>query len=771
MSVPQEEQNEGETANTAKGIQKTPIRSGSRPSLSSASQSRLLTGTLKSYRAGEMEEPIRVDLESTQKCKVVDMIDFLLAFCLSGKGKVVSARDEQVLSSAFEKVKEVANQEGTTLRTELSKFLKAGTEAEMCDPFVIASNYALDQLSKIDIKGLPQHSADKQIATITTWTHTCTASSKNLELAWKKVRSTVEVKPDRLPMQVNPMRTFNNKFEDLKESEPCTPFDDDLSSIRRMQPKLKCECAPLDGSRESDRVAARKGPITPERISEWAHPHGMKPKTEALNDHNTTKRSKTEKDAAGSSKPPAVPLVDIQNGVYAAGRLSCSVDITHAINFILHGSQIYITWSDRQSVIRTGGFNIVDDLPHFLLVLLIMQRFDLAHWGFFTAFEGSSICPERRSKDSVFKTTLIQDTTIHTLPNDDLIYGGVNLTGRSTVVAGVRKADGLNLSTLDIQEANDLVAKASWPEETRTSESNTDLPYVTCSMGFIRKFLDLDTTRVRALRFVILDRLGELKRLDGEHMLIAYLDCFFCHWALWERNICHGDISTRNLMYKPDTKCGVLVDFDLARLGKQKELSGKDNTGTMPFMALDLLSEKAIIGSVLRLYQHDSESFAWCLIYICICMDKGDDDEILTISPRLLSSWFKDPGNCRASKAVTETATLLAGAPLHRQYRNFAEALRRYWVARFNRQMAAEERAMFNDPFKEDTHRLFPEHVLPKSSKKPNQDLYEEPSNQELLGQVYRILADNLGMIPSSRRNVLVEKLTIVTTIYPFVRY
>ncbi|KAF8344019.1 uncharacterized protein EI90DRAFT_3027933 [Cantharellus anzutake] len=148
-------------------------------------------------------------------------------------------------------------------------------------------------------------------------------------------------------------------------------------------------------------------------------------------------------------------------------------------------------------------------------------------------------------------------------------------------------------------------------------------------MRFIRKFLDLDTTR--------------LKRLDGEHMLIAYLDCFFCHWALWERNICHGD-SARNLMYKPDTKCGVLVDFDLARLGKQKELSGKDNTGTMPFMALDLLSEKAIIGSVLRLYRHDSESFAWCLIYICICMDKGDDDEILTISPRLLSSWFKDPG-------------------------------------------------------------------------------------------------------------------------------
>ncbi|KAF8312603.1 uncharacterized protein EI90DRAFT_3093157 [Cantharellus anzutake] len=325
-----------------------------------------------------MEEPIRVDLESAQQCKAVDMIDFLLAFCLSGKGKVVPARDKRVLLSAFEKVKEVGNQEGTTLRIELSKFLKAGTEAEMYDPFVIASNYALDQLSKIDIQGLPQYSANKQIVFVcnhnhmvksldlnrdcrtrpdivllqweffrslacnasdtyscTYGTQTCTAGSKNLELAWKKVRSTVEVKFDRLPKQVNSMRTFNNNFEDLKESESCTSFDNDSATgfTRLVQPELKY------GSRGSDRVAARKGPVTSEHISEWAYPR-MKRKTEALNDHNTTKRSKTGGDAAGSPKRSAVPLkhpVHIQNGIYAAERLSCSLDITHAINFILQG--------------------------------------------------------------------------------------------------------------------------------------------------------------------------------------------------------------------------------------------------------------------------------------------------------------------------------------------------------------------------------------------------------------------------------------------------
>jgi hypothetical protein len=58
-----------------------------------------------------MEEPIRVDLESAQQCKAAaNMIDSLLAFCLSGNGKVVPARDKRVLLSAFEQVKEVANQ-------------------------------------------------------------------------------------------------------------------------------------------------------------------------------------------------------------------------------------------------------------------------------------------------------------------------------------------------------------------------------------------------------------------------------------------------------------------------------------------------------------------------------------------------------------------------------------------------------------------------------------------------------------------------------------
>jgi hypothetical protein len=101
-----------------------------------------------------------------------------------------------------------------------------------------------------------------------------------------------------------------------------------------------------------------------------------------------------------------------------------------------------------------------------------------------------------------------------------------------------------------------LIAKFSWPEEKRVSEvalinaanevGNTndlvkdhlptmrydiDPPFVTCSTSFIRTFLCLDTTGARALRVIVFTRLKEIKCLDEEDMLIAFLDAFFCEFV------------------------------------------------------------------------------------------------------------------------------------------------------------------------------------------------------------------------------------------------
>ena len=62
----------------------------------------------------------------------------------------------------------------------------------------------------------------------------------------------------------------------------------------------------------------------------------------------------------------------------------------------------------------------------------------------------------------------------------------------------------------------------------------------------------------------------------------------------------HRDISANNLMYDRDEKghvIGVLNDFDLSIVSSLAEEFGTERTGTVPFMAIDLMecSDKSLV--------------------------------------------------------------------------------------------------------------------------------------------------------------------------------
>jgi hypothetical protein len=98
------------------------------------------------------------------------------------------------------------------------------------------------------------------------------------------------------------------------------------------------------------------------------------------------------------------------------------------------------------------------------------------------------------------------------------------------------------------------------------------------------------------------------------------------HYHLWVGGVEHNDISAKNLMYdKCNEDRGVLNDYDLSHLDGQPRPSGTERTGTMPFMALDLLTDKAWDGKITRLYRHDCESFAWVLLWICCRFEDGKE--------------------------------------------------------------------------------------------------------------------------------------------------
>ena len=98
------------------------------------------------------------------------------------------------------------------------------------------------------------------------------------------------------------------------------------------------------------------------------------------------------------------------------------------------------------------------------------------------------------------------------------------------------------------------------------------------------------------------------------------------HRHLWVDGVEHNDISVKNLMYdKFNEDHGILNDYDLAHLEGNPRPSGTERTGTMPFMALDLLTKNTWDGMVERRYRHDCESFAWVLLWICCRYDNGKE--------------------------------------------------------------------------------------------------------------------------------------------------
>jgi serine/threonine protein kinase len=228
----------------------------------------------------------------------------------------------------------------------------------------------------------------------------------------------------------------------------------------------------------------------------------------------------------------------------------------------------------------------------------------------------------------------------------------------------------------------------------------------------------------------------------------------------------HGDISIGNLMYDLDTKRGVLNDFDLARLSApDRTRSSKDNTGTLPFLALDLLNERALSGAVRRLYRHDAESFTWCLIYICICMSKDGRGKISTLSPHPLSSWFVDLGNCLSSKIGLFNVGLLPRFPLHHKIKPLVAQLYNCWTERYSKQSKAGVSAELEWGVAEG----LPVLVLPPPPVKSQRaEPYEELPDCEWFSQVYHLILGTSHVIPTSRLKVFIEMVNHVTTLYPF---
>ena len=95
-------------------------------------------------------------------------------------------------------------------------------------------------------------------------------------------------------------------------------------------------------------------------------------------------------------------------------------------------------------------------------------------------------------------------------------------------------------------------------------------------------------------------------------------------------------------MWDDRRKAGIPHDFDLARFVGQTGTSANDDTGTLPFVAPDLLSEMGRRGEILRRDRHEAESFTWSLICLYFATVEDESGKNRTRDPHPLLRWFQD---------------------------------------------------------------------------------------------------------------------------------
>jgi len=68
---------------------------------------------------------------------------------------------------------------------------------------------------------------------------------------------------------------------------------------------------------------------------------------------------------------------------------------------------------------------------------------------------------------------------------------------------------------------------------------------------------------------------------------------------------------------------GYLIDFDLAGLAG-REPANLDRTGTMPFMALELLHSVVRKAPITHTYDHDAEAVCWVVLWLGVQYEDGE---------------------------------------------------------------------------------------------------------------------------------------------------
>ncbi|QRV97638.1 hypothetical protein RhiJN_25657 [Ceratobasidium sp. AG-Ba] len=342
-----------------------------------------------------------------------------------------------------------------------------------------------------------------------------------------------------------------------------------------------------------------------------------------------------------------------QCGTYAAEMLSASVDRMHGIGLFVVDTVVWVWWYDRQGAIQTTGLHLVKDLPRFVVLLLVMERFRRVDWGYHPELD-RTLTTSSQDCHSI-RLGKIEES----IRFNEILHNTLCLVGRGTDVLGAS-------SNHPIIAGTSIVTKFSWPNKARASKKSTieqalkvapgakdHLPKVFAARDFcdtqgIRKQLGISEDPQkpsRVFRVMVFERLIPITAISGQLRMTVILQCIKTHYLVWKGGVQHQDLSVSNIMVRTQGSeyFGVLNDMDLS-FAKGISVEVPEHAATLLSLSLRLLDSRYWAGSIVVGYRHELESFIWIIFLLAKCGGVG-----LTHS---LRAWATGATQCKAMKLL-----------------------------------------------------------------------------------------------------------------------
>jgi hypothetical protein len=218
----------------------------------------------------------------------------------------------------------------------------------------------------------------------------------------------------------------------------------------------------------------------------------------------------------------------------------------------------HVWWYDNEGAIQSHGIDFIEDLPHFLVLLLCFKRFTLKDWGLIPEFK-----PAGQEAVLSFPPRSLSTLEISTNQTNK-IRGHFGIVGRATQMLHAISQSKDPRDGNKSLEGVDLVVKVYWAESSRIGEAEIEkaqeiaqqnddvkghLPDLIHSHDFVEYSTkeirtafgietetnsdrETDTRCHRVLRIMLFRRLHPITDLVGGKFWTAFWDCFRCECTL-----------------------------------------------------------------------------------------------------------------------------------------------------------------------------------------------------------------------------------------------